>query len=328
MPAGEITHPSRTEEVFLLTALRTAALRTDGRKLHQARSVSAEFSERLGWCQVHVGDTIAIASVNATLCEPRNDRPYEGILQVHANLTPMAGVEYDTGGVHGATESREREALFERLLERAVRHSEAVDREALCVLSGKVAWCVDVSVHILADQGAAMDAAVLASMLALRQYRRPEVTVENGQVTVHSPDERVPVPLALHHVPLCVSYAIFVLVPKNDQERSLLLAQSPTLPLDQADSDMEVDGTYTNPNVTVALLDPSLLECTLAHSNITFVMNAQREVCVLDKAGGVAIPYPTILGLLDGAAARARQLSDFLESQLAEDSAQRVLSIR
>ena len=183
MPAGEITHPSRTEEVFLLTALRTAALRTDGRKLHQARSVSAEFSERLGWCQVHVGDTIAIASVNATLCEPRNDRPYEGIVQVHANLTPMAGVEYDTGGVHGATESREREALFERLLERAVRHSEAVDREALCVLSGKVAWCVDVSVHILADQGAAMDAAVLASMLALRQYRRPEVTVENGQVT-------------------------------------------------------------------------------------------------------------------------------------------------
>ena len=90
-----------------------------------------------------------------------------------------------------------------------------------------------------------MDAAVLASMLALRQYRRPEVTVENGQVTVHSPDERVPVPLALHHVPLCVSYAIFVLVPKNDQERSLLLAQSPTLPVDQADSDMEVDGTYT-----------------------------------------------------------------------------------
>lgn len=328
MPAGEITQPSRTEEAFLLSALRTAALRADGRKLHQARPVNVEFGERLGWCQVHVGDTITIASVNATLCEPRNDRPYEGLVQVHVNLTPMAGVEYDTGGVHGATESREREALFERLLERAVRHSEAVDREALCVLTGKVAWCVDVSVHILADQGAAMDAAVLASMLALRQFRRPEVTVENGQVTVHSSDERVPVPLALHHVPLCVSYAVFVLVPRNDQERSLLLAQSPTVPADQAGTAMDVDGTHTNPNVTVALLDPSLLEHTLAHSNITFVMNAQREVCVLDKAGGVAIPYPTILGLLDSAAARARELSDFLESQLAEDAAKRVLSVQ
>lgn len=271
-----------------------------------------------------------MASVEASLCEPRSDRPYEGIVQVHANLTPMAGVEYDANGVVGATEAREREALFERLLERAIRYSEAIDREALCVLAGKVAWCVDVSVHILADQGASLDAAVLASMISIKHYRRPDVVVENGEITVFSSDERVPVPLACHHVPLSVSYAVFVLVPKNEQERSLVLAQSPAEQQQQhvVNEQMDVDDAHVNPNVPIALLDPSLLEQSTAHSNITFVMNAQREVCVLDKAGGVAIPYPTILGLLDNASVRGRELSQFIEEKLADDARMRIISVQ
>jgi len=271
----------------------------------------------------------AVASVEAVLSEPRRDRPYEGLVQIHADISPMAGVEYDSGGMFGASESRERAALFERLLERAVRNTEAVDREALCVIAGKVVWCVSLTVHLLADQGASVDAAVLASMLALRQYRRPEVTVENGVVTVHSSDERVPVPLACHHVPLCVSYAVFLLEPKTEQEHALLQAQSLAVTARQQQQlAMQVDDAPSNTiAVPVTLLDPSLLEKTLAHSTITFVMNAQREICVLDKAGGASLPFQTILALLDSAAARVQELSTLLESKLAEDASQRVVSV-
>ena len=62
--------------------------------------------------------------MSATLGAPRPERPYEGLLQVTTEISPMAGVEYDAGGVAGASEARERETLFDRLVERAVRHTE------------------------------------------------------------------------------------------------------------------------------------------------------------------------------------------------------------
>lgn len=60
MPVGEIVHPSSTEQTFLLNSLQTAALRPDGRKFFQARPISVEFGERLGWCQVQMGDTMYV----------------------------------------------------------------------------------------------------------------------------------------------------------------------------------------------------------------------------------------------------------------------------
>lgn len=238
----------------------------------------------------------------------------------------MAGVEYDAGGVAGATEPREREALFDRLVERAVRHTEAVDREALCVIAGKVVWHIELSVHLLADQGAPVDAAVLAAAVALRHFRRPDVSVVDGEVVVHSSDERVPVPLACHHLPLAVSYAIFMLQPQSATERSFLLAQSH--PASEASQqDMDVEESLVEEDLPFALLDPSLLEQALAHTMVTFVVNAQREVCVLDKAGGASLPYQAILSLLKDAAVRAGELCNLVERTLADDAQQRVVAV-
>lgn len=253
---------------------------------------------------------------------PREERPYEGMININTDITPMAGMEYDAGGVAGATESREREALFDRMMERALRYTEAIDREALCIIAGKKVWCINLTIHLLSDEGAALDAAVLASMVALRHFRRPDVTIADGEVIVHSPDERVPVPLACHHLPLCVSYAVFLLRPKSDEERSLLLAQSRT-----AARDDSMDEDVAQTEVAAALLDPSLLEQTLAHTSITFVINAQREVCVLDKAGGAPLPYQTIFALLGDAAKRAAEMAALLERALADDARHRVVSV-
>lgn len=36
-----------------------------------------------------------------------------------------------------------------------------------------------------------------------------EVTIDGSRVVVHHTDEKEPHPLALHHVPICVTFAIF-----------------------------------------------------------------------------------------------------------------------
>ena len=332
MPAGHLVGPSHTEVQFLERALQGAALRTDGRRLRDARKLQVHFGERLGWCEVHLGDTVVIASVDASLGPPREERPYEGTLTVTTDMTPMAGVEYDANGPGAAGEAREREALFDRLLERAVRRTEALDRESLCIIAGKCVWNIVLTVHLLSDDGAPLDAAVFACMAALRHFRRPDVSMDNGQAVVHPTDERVPVPLAFHHTPLCVTYAVFQVRPESDTQRQLLLAQGRT-PARAAGAAMDEDedeekASRPDLDVALALLDPSLLEQTVAHSLVTLVLNAQRELCVLDKAGGVALPYKVLLELLHDATERAAALSAQLEKALADDAQSRVVDVQ
>lgn len=53
-------------------------------------------------------------------------------------------------------------------------------------------------------------------ILQLLHFRKPEVSISNGKVIVHPINEREPVPLSLHHIPLCISFAIL----QNDEVRS------------------------------------------------------------------------------------------------------------
>ena len=56
-----------------------------------------------------------------------------------------------------------------------------------------------------------MGAASLAANAALLSFRRPEATVspDTQRVTVHSADVREPIPLALHHLPVAVTFGFF-----------------------------------------------------------------------------------------------------------------------
>ena len=295
MPPGQPLDPSLTESDFLLSCLADG-LRVDGRSFLSTRDLSICFGDELGTCSVSILGTRVSTSVRATLIPPRSDRPYEGFLQITTDISPMAGIEYDTTG--GAAAARSREVLFDRLIEKAVRRTEAVDREALCVVAGEQVWNVHLTVHLLADTGAALDAAVLCSMLSLRHFRRPDYSIENGnQVHLYSSDERVPVPLAIHHAPLCVTFAIF---------NNVATQQEPK---------------------TVALLDPTLLEESLADSKLTLVLNAQREICVLDKSYGSPIQPSLLLQLIEVGLKRVSELTERLEEALKRDAAQRVVEV-
>ncbi len=56
--------------------------------------------------------------------------------------------------------------------------------------------------------GACCAAQALAALLT---FRRPEVTIssDTGALEEHSPELREPLPLALHHLPIIISFAFF-----------------------------------------------------------------------------------------------------------------------
>ncbi|KAN0060584.1 3'-5'-exoribonuclease [Thecaphora frezii] len=283
-------------------------------------------------------------SVRATLVPPRSDRPYEGFLQLTTDISAMAGTEYDTSG--GATSSaRQREVLFDRLLEKAIRRTEALDRESLCVIAGEQVFQIHLTIHLLSDCGAALDAAVLCSMLSLRHFRRPDFSIQDGKVRLYGEHERVGVPLAIHHTPLCVSFAVFHVKPQvqarwaGDEEEEQLRTE---MERDEAEQDalhhpsddptVKAATTTTTseqqgPERTVTLVDPAKLEETLCDSKVVMVLNSQREICVLDKAGGAPLEADTLLEALQLGLERVKQLSERVEEELKADASVRIVEV-
>ena len=99
---------------------------------------------------------------------------------------------------------------------------------------------------------------------------------------VHSPDDREPLPLALHHSPLAVSFAVF-----SDINPS----QSP---FKKEDANKEGSGGGGGKKdfvqkQTILVVDPTKSEEACIDGTVTFSTNAHHELCAVHKPGGVAI---------------------------------------
>ena len=115
--------PSIPEHDFTLEALRDG-LRIDGRGILQMREVELEFGAELGWVECSLGKTrfvlvfyatkhvylfsfvaffcgcvfySVLAYVEAKMVKPPPERPLEGVITIHSELSPMAAAEYESG---------------------------------------------------------------------------------------------------------------------------------------------------------------------------------------------------------------------------------------
>jgi len=61
---------------------------------------------------------------------------------------------------------------------------------------------------------------------------------------------------------------------------------------------------------------------------MSLAMNAQRELCVLAKAGGVPMEPDAILRLLEVAVLKVKELDKAVEEALAADFGTRVVEVR
>ena len=125
--------------------------------------------------QVRLGETKVLAVATADLVEPYPDRPTEGVLQFFVELSAMASPAFEPG--------RPSEAAIELMRPgRALRKSQALDIESLCVVAGRHVWSIRVDVTVLDHCGNLSDAVTIAALAALKHLRLPAVKID-GSVT-------------------------------------------------------------------------------------------------------------------------------------------------
>ena len=270
--------------------------------------------------EVKLGSTVAVCDVSAEIIKPYPDAPNEGNLQTHVSMAPVASPR--AAGVGGTR------APALALLERSLLSSRAVDLESLCIVAGAKAWNVKCVVTVTDDCGAALDAASLAALAGLLHFRRPDVTCVGDQVTVHTLEERAPVPLSIHHVPLCVSVALL-----RDEQAELDAVRGtreggggdgageeeeaeaatddrpgPRVERDDPDSDAGV----------IALVDPTHREEAVADGLVTVALNAHKEVCGLTKTGQPPLSSRALARLVSRAGKIRADRTRVLERALVE----------
>lgn len=173
-----------------------------------------------------------------------------------------------------------------RIVERGLRESRAIDTEALCIVAGRKVWCIRCHIHVLDHGGNLIDCASLATILGLLHFRRPDVTVVGEDVTVHSLKERLPVPLSIHHIPISITFAIF----------------------DEGE---------------IIICDPTYKEEQAMESRMSMTLNAQEEICAVQKAGGSPLEVEQILECTRIAVVKVQALDRWIKDQLALDTERR-----
>lgn len=182
----------------------------------------------------------------------------------------------------------DQEVILSRILEKAIRRSNAIDTESLCIIAGAKCWTIRADVHVLDFDGGLIDASCIAIIAALQHFRRPDVSVQGEDVTVYTVEERVPVPLSIMHHPICVTFSFY-----HGGE--------------------------------VVLTDATLREGQVSEGEIVVTMNRFGEVCQIAKLGGIAVDALMLLNCTNVALTKIKEIATFIAGKLEEDSKKRNL---
>ncbi|XP_043294309.1 exosome complex component RRP45 [Cervus canadensis] len=266
---------SNCERRFLLRAIEEKK-RLDGRQTYDYRNIKISFGTDYGCCIVELGKTRVLGQVSCELVSPKLNRATEGILFFNLELSQMAAPAFEPG--------RQSDLLVKlnRLLERCLRNSKCIDTESLCVVAGEKVWQIRVDLHLLNHDGNIIDAASIAAIVALCHFRRPDVSVQGDEVTLYTLEERDPVPLSIHHMPICVSFAFFQ------------------------------QGTYL-------LVDPSEREERVMDGLLVIAMNKHREICTIQSSGGIMLLKDQVLRCSKIAGVKVAEITELIQKALEND---------
>ncbi|XP_050237809.1 exosome complex component RRP45A-like [Mercurialis annua] len=258
-------------------------LRIDGRNSHEYRKLTIKFGREDGSSEVQLGQTHVMGFVTGQLVHPYKDRPNEGSLSIFTEFSPMADPSFESG--------RPGESAVElgRIIDRGLRESRAVDTESLCVLAGKLVWAIRIDLHILDNGGNLVDAANVAALAALLTFRRPECTLggEDGQqVTVHPPEVKEPLPLIVHHLPIAVTFAFFS-------------------------------------SEHIMVVDPTHNEEAVMKGRMTITVNANGDICAIQKAGGEGVMQSRIMHCLRLASRNAESITKKIKDAVEASNTER-----
>ncbi|GMI65932.1 ECERIFERUM 7 [Hibiscus trionum] len=177
-----------------------------------------------------------------------------------------------------------------RIIDRGLRESRAVDTESLCIVAGKLVWAIRIDIHILDNGGNLVDAANVAALAALMTFRRPECSLggEDGQeVIIHPPEMRDPVPLIVHHLPIAVTFGFF--------------------------------------DESIVVIDPTHNEEAVMAGRMIVTINANGDICAIQKAGGEGVNQRVIMQCLQLATTKAVDITKQIKAAVEAYNSERAL---
>ncbi|CCE85745.1 Piso0_005372 [Millerozyma farinosa CBS 7064] len=283
---------SSNENNFIIEGFKSG-LRLDGRKLDEIRQpVIRVLPDEYGYVEIDWGKTKLTVRVSAEVVKPFEDRPFEGIFTINTEISPMASPQFEQGRVS------DDEILMSRLIEKAIRRSNALDLEALCMVAGAKVWYIRADVNVLEFDGGIIDAASFGVMVALQHFRKPDVSIHGSDVIIHSLQEREPVPLSVLHVPICVTFSFF----------------------NPSDSEENIKGEL---NEEISIIDATEKEESLRDGSLVITINKNREIVQLSKNGGLPIDVFVLMDLSKKAYTIAESLSEKIKAFLQKEESER-----
>ncbi|XP_064608448.1 exosome complex component RRP45-like isoform X2 [Liolophura sinensis] len=270
---------SSCERDFILKTIAEKQ-RLDGRQPYDYRKMKISFGLDRGCSQVEIGDTRCLAQVSGEITAPKQTRPTDGILFTNVELSPMACPSFEPGRLSDFG------VELNRLLERCLKESRCIDTESLCIVAGEKVWTIRVDVHVLNHEGNLLDCVSVAAITALAHFRRPDVTVNGDEVTVHPVEEKNPVPLSVLHMPLTVTFGFF------EQGRYLLV-------------------------------DPLRKEELVMDGQMVIGMNKHREICTLQMTGDMLLLKDQVLRCSNIAVVKVTEITELIQKALKSDAAKR-----
>lgn len=283
---------STNESLFIIEALKQG-FRTDGRRVDQMRTPEIILSKtEYGYVEVKLGKTHIAVRVSCEISKPFADRPFEGIFTINSEISPMASPFYENG------KNSNEEILITRLIEKAVRRSNALDLESLCIVAGERAWHIRVDINFLSYDGGLIDASCIGVMTALQHFKKPDVSIKGTEITIHDINEKQPVPLSILHVPICVTYSFFNPGEKEENIKGLL-------------------------NQEIAIMDANMNEELRRHGSLVITMNKNRELIQLSKNGGLPIDSTVLLELAKNSLETTDRITEQIKQLLKNDEEER-----
>ncbi|KAF2634610.1 hypothetical protein P280DRAFT_234827 [Massarina eburnea CBS 473.64] len=270
---------SVNEREFIQKALQEN-IRRDGRDFDAFRPLELTFGDEYGVADVQLGKTRVIARISVDVVAPPPERKFDGVFQIITEFSPMASPAFEVGRPTDA------EVILSRVLEKAIRRSNALDTESLCIIAGLKCFALRADVHIVDHDGGLIDASCIAVMAALQHFRRPDVLVEGEKATVLSVRERDPIPLSILHQPLSVTFSY-----------------------------------YEEGNIW--LVDADLAEEQVRQGEVIVTMNRHGEICQINKYGGAPVDPLDFLNLNNIALQKVKDMSKFIQQKLEEDAKRR-----
>ncbi|XP_067635208.1 exosome complex component RRP45 isoform X2 [Eurosta solidaginis] len=262
--------PLSTLERNFITQAVKQNLRLDGRKNDEFRKVTINFGADWGSALVALGETKVLAQVSCDLGVPKATRPNEGMIYINVELGQMAAPHFESG------RNSELSVQVSRTLERTFKDSRCVDLESLCVTTEERVWVLRIDCNVVNHEGNLIDCCSIAALSALLHFKRPDVSIIDNDVHIHSAAEKEPIPMVLHHYPVCVSYCLF-------------------------------------DNGRLAIADPSASEERTAESAMVFGLNSFRELCCLNLGGTTLTSSTLLLQCATRAARRAKFVVDYVK---------------